>query len=75
SIIDDLKPDIVSMENVPNLLNYEKGEVFTNFLSVLYANNYTVEFDVVDAKNFGVPQQRKRLILIASRLGPVNLPK
>ena len=75
NIIWDIKPDIVSMENVPNLLKYKNGIVFQDFLSVLYANNYSVDFKVIDAKNYGVPQRRKRLILIASRIGHIAIPK
>lgn len=75
NIIWDLKPDIISMENVSNLLNYKNGIVFLDFLSVLYAHDYSVEFSIVNAQNYGVPQRRKRLILIASRIGRIPLPK
>jgi DNA (cytosine-5)-methyltransferase 1 len=72
-IISIVKPDVVSMENVPNLLKYRNGIVFCDFLSVLYANNYSVDFKIVDAKDYGVPQRRTRLILIASKIGTIKL--
>lgn len=72
-IIEAIKPDIISMENVPNLLNYNKGKVFQDFILVLKKHKYSIEHKVVDAKNYGVPQRRKRLILIASRVGPISI--
>jgi DNA (cytosine-5)-methyltransferase 1 len=74
-IIEAIQPDIVSMENVPNLLNYNDGDVFNDFLEVLKANNYFVSHKIVDAKDYGVPQRRKRLILLASKLGEITLIK
>lgn len=74
-IIEAIQPDIVSMENVPNLLKYNKGKVFTDFIDVLKVNGYFVSYKIVDAKDYGVPQRRKRLILLASKLGVINLIK
>jgi len=74
-LIAEVKPHIISMENVPNLLNYKKGKVFNDFLSVLTTNGYSVEYKIVDAKDYGVPQRRKRLILIGSRIGVIKIPR
>lgn len=72
-IIDEIKPDIVSMENVPNLLKYNEGKVFFDFIEVLKSNNYFVTYQIVDAKDYGVPQRRKRLILLASKFSEIKL--
>lgn len=72
-IINEIQPDIVSMENVPNLMKYNEGKVFNDFISILKANNYFISYKVVDAKDYGVPQRRKRLILLASKFGEINL--
>jgi len=74
-IIEAVQPDIVSMENVPNLMKYNKGKVFDDFISVLEANNYFISHKIVDAKDYGVPQRRKRLILLASKFGEIKLIK
>lgn len=58
-----LKPKSVLLENVPNL---SKAPEFDYLLSVLYEMNYSIEYGVYNAKNFGVPQSRRRLILRAS---------
>lgn len=72
-IINDIQPEIISMENVPNLLTYNEGLVFKDFLSVLNDNGYHVSYSVVNAQEYGVPQRRKRLILFASKLGEIGI--
>jgi len=72
-IIRRLKPEIVSMENVPELANGDKYPVFNDFLGTLQALDYHVTYKVVDASRYGVPQRRRRLVLLASRLGPISL--
>jgi len=73
NIIKTIQPDIVSMENVPNLMKYNHGNVFQDFLKVLEDNKYYVSYEVVDAKDYGVPQSRKRLILFASKFSEINI--
>lgn len=75
NIIKAIKPDIVSMENVPNLLRYNNGKVFADFINILKTNKYFVSHQIVDAKDYGVPQRRKRLILLASKFGEIELLK
>jgi DNA (cytosine-5)-methyltransferase 1 len=74
-IIRDIMPDIISMENVPNLKNYKDGEVLADFINVLEKLKYKVEWKIVDASEYGVPQNRKRLILFASRKAIINIIK
>ncbi len=72
-IIQAIQPAIISMENVPNLLRYEKGKVFHDFLNVLSANDYIVSFSIINAQDYGVPQRRNRLILFASKFGKIKI--
>lgn len=69
-LISEVKPQIVSMENVPEL---QKEKVFTDFLFTLTSLKYHISYKVIDASDYGVPQRRKRLILLASRLGEIQL--
>ena len=71
-IVREGMPEIVSMENVPNL---ERETVFREFVTTLRESGYFVEYGVAKCLLFGVPQNRKRLILLGSRLGPIELPK
>lgn len=65
-----VKPDIVSMENVPQM---QKKEVFHRFRTLLEKNGYKVTYKVVYAPDYGVPQTRKRLLLLASKFGDISL--
>ncbi|MFN7920151.1 MAG: DNA cytosine methyltransferase [Bryobacteraceae bacterium] len=67
-LIEAANPAFVTMENVPQL---ELHPVFSEFLKTL--SGYKVWCDIVDCSRYGVPQTRKRLVLLASRLGPVRL--
>ena len=58
------------MENVPRL-RHER--VFSDFVNMLESAEFDVFHDVVNCADYGVPQNRKRLVLIASRLGPIDL--
>ena len=72
-LIKDVKPVIVSMENVPTLLKFKKAPVFFNFVKSLRKEGYSVWHDVVYAPDYGIPQKRKRLVLLASKLGKIKL--
>jgi DNA (cytosine-5)-methyltransferase 1 len=73
-LVRELKPDIVSMENVPEL---QRHPIFDRFLATLADEgfHFTAEREkqVVYCPDYGIPQHRRRLVLIASRLGPIEL--
>lgn len=62
-------PTIVTMENVPRLA---EQSVFAHFVETLEDAGYEVESQIVRCAEYGVPQQRERLVLFASQLGVVN---
>lgn len=72
-LILETKPDIVSMENVSQLINFKKGPVFNDFIETLKNEGYFTHFEIVNCPEYGIPQKRKRLVLIASKLGSINL--
>lgn len=69
-LIRECNPDIISMENVPSL-QYEK--VFTDFVKSLKKSNYYVSYKIVFCPDYGVPQNRSRLVLLASRFAKIEL--
>lgn len=73
-LIDEVRPDVVSMENVPRLLAFKGGALFEDFVSTLKAADYHVVSGVLYGPDFGLAQTRSRLVLLASRLGPIELP-
>lgn len=74
-LINEVRPDVVSMENVPRLMAFKEGEVFEGFVATLKAAKYHVVFDVLYGPDFGLAQTRSRLVLLASRFGPIRLPE
>lgn len=68
-LVREVKPHIVSMENVPEL---EKEQVFLDFVKVLEELKYNIEYEVINAADYGVPQRRKRLLLLASRIKKIH---
>jgi DNA (cytosine-5)-methyltransferase 1 len=72
-IIKKSKPDIVSMENVPGLVNFKRSAVYADFERVLIAADYHISAELVFCPDYGIPQTRKRLVLLASRLGEIKL--
>ena len=66
-LISDVEPDIVSMENVPNLTTFRKGNIYRDFVDRLEKDYIVTECLRVSCLDYGVPQHRKRLVLFASK--------
>jgi len=69
-LIREVKPEIVSMENVPEI-RFEK--VFADFVAALKEQGYFVDYQVIRLADYGVPQLRTRLVLLASSIKPIHL--
>lgn len=72
-LILETKPDIISMENVSQLINFKKAPVFDDFIKTLKEEGYFIHFEIVNCIEYGIPQNRRRLVLVASKLGHVDL--
>ena len=68
--IEDVLPDIISMENVPQII---RENVFSDFLCTLDQLGYSTSYSIVFCPDYGVPQSRKRLVLLASRFGNISI--
>lgn len=73
-LIARILPELVTMENVPELCKRGR-RVFQRFLGTLEEHGYHVDWRVVHCPEYGVPQSRRRLVLLASRLGEIKLPE
>jgi DNA (cytosine-5)-methyltransferase 1 len=69
-LIKDLSPELVTMENVPGLI---KQSIFNDFVGDLENEGYSVSFQIVKCAEYGIPQNRQRLVLLASKLGAIDL--
>ena len=69
-LVEQTRPHVVSMENVPPLVRTRHYHLLAR---TLRETGYQVDARIVDCRHFGAPQMRRRLVMLASRLGPVEL--
>lgn len=63
-VLKDKRPRHFLLENVKGLLSHDKGKTFQTILEILTNLGYFVEWQVLNSKDFGVPQNRERVFLI-----------
>ena len=63
-ICSEKRPQYVVLENVKGLLSHDKGKTFQTILGVLADMGYRIEWQVLNSKNFGVPQNRERVFIV-----------
>ena len=61
------KPKIIILENVMSLLNHDNGKTFEKIKSEIEKSNYSITYKVIKCSDYGLPQMRKRLIIIGIR--------
>lgn len=69
-LVKGTKPDVITMENVPTVA---KHSVFHDFVDTLEKLDYHVWYDVLESTRYGVPQNRRRMVLLASKHGPIEI--
>ena len=73
-LIEEIKPRAVMIENVPGLA--DKGEMYFNeFLRKLKSLGYETQWKVLQVADYGIPQSRRRLVLIAGRRFRISIPE
>lgn len=70
ALIEAILPDIISMENVPP---FARTNIYRSLVVRLTEAGYQVSDGVADCRAYGAPQMRRRLVLLASRFGPIEL--
>ena len=72
--VESLNPELIFVENVPGMrrLSTSQGP-FTEFVDEV-SKTHHVAYDTISSADYGVPQTRRRLLLLASRLGPIEMP-
>ena len=69
-LLGNLKPKFFIMENVKGMMK-KSNEILENFHSILGAE-YSIEMTLLNAKDFGIPQNRERVFVIGSRINNVT---
>ncbi len=63
-VVEARRPQYLLLENVPGLLSHDEGQTFTTILATLNELGYSVEWQVLNSKDFGVPQSRRRVFIV-----------
>ena len=74
-LVETILPQYVLIENVPGIARVPGYSTFRRFLKMLETNDYKSVFGILDAKHYGVPQNRRRLLLLASKSRSPSFPK
>ena len=70
----EIKPPLLFLENVKGLLSHDKGRTFRTILSTLDELGYDAEWQLLNSKDFGVPQNRERVFIIGHLRGTSGRP-
>ena len=74
-LVESCRPDYVFVENVPGLQKLDgDSRPFVGFLSRLDAAGYKVDYRPITLARYGIPQSRRRLVLVGSRHTAIHLP-
>jgi len=68
------RPDVIVMENVPEILRGRFSRYYNAAARFLRAAGYTLEAEIIDSSLYGVPQRRRRAVVIGSLKGRITLP-
>jgi DNA (cytosine-5)-methyltransferase 1 len=68
-LVGELEPELVTMENVPGV---KKHEPFDEFINALHSCGYSVDTKAIYCQHLGIPQNRRRFVLLASRIGEIK---
>lgn len=81
NVVKTVKPKVFVMENVKGMLNMQKGDIFREIIRIfsdpelLDGKPYNINYKVVKAVDFGVPQKRERLIIVGTTIDDLNFEK
>lgn len=74
-IVEEVQPRVIVMENVTGMLSLDSGRAIDEMHRTLGQLGYSVEHRILRAEEYGVPQERRRIFFIGSRVGPILWPE
>ena len=72
-LVREVLPDIVTMENVTQIINFKLKPVLQDFVDELKSLGYFVDVQKIFCPDYGIPQTRRRIVLVASKLGEIAI--
>lgn len=73
-LVETINPKVIIFENVEGLLSYQNGETYRNILELFSELKYNTEGRTLQTEEYGIPQKRKRVIIICTRKDMKYLP-
>ncbi|MDD9973274.1 MAG: DNA cytosine methyltransferase [Candidatus Poribacteria bacterium] len=74
-LVEKYRPDYVFVENVPGIQCVEENSALKHFITLLETLKYHKAVGIVESQKYGVPQRRRRLILLACKFADIDLPQ
>lgn len=71
-LIQEIRPTFIAMENVPQL-SKKGNNVFLEFIQLIDKIGYNIDWQIIHCHEYGLPQNRNRLVLLGSYLGPIKI--
>jgi len=73
-LVDEIRPKMFVIENVPGLVTLFGGQIKDNIIKIFSEMGYAIQYKILCASDYGVPQNRKRVVFVGSRIGEFNYP-
>jgi DNA (cytosine-5)-methyltransferase 1 len=73
-LVDEICPKMFVIENVPGLVTLFGGQIKDNIIKIFSEMGYAIQYKILCASDYGVPQNRKRVVFVGSRIGEFNYP-
>lgn len=71
-VVDEVQPKIFIYENVKGLLNHDNGKTWEVVRSVFHSLGYDLYFQIMNSKDYGIPQHRERIFVVGFHTPPIN---
>jgi len=72
-LLEIMRPKVAIIENVKGILSSHGGEIMKEILISFDSHGYKADYKLLDASDYGVPQARQRVVIIANRIGQPNI--
>lgn len=74
-LVDEIRPKMFVIENVPGLVGLFGGQIKDSIIEKFEKMGYSIQYKILCASDYGVPQSRRRVVFVGSRIGDYDYPK
>lgn len=73
-LVDEIRPKMFVIENVPGLVGLFNGQIKDSIIEKFTGMGYEIQYRILCASDYGVPQSRRRVVFVGSRIGSFEYP-